>query len=420
MNEHLLSVVKQIITDNGEAIFADPARLKAFFSDLAKDEPKPLRMAFGRCVEAGAYDALKTAADQAERISRKAAIAQRVLDEHGLDVGLCGEALDILEAALFGTASASQQYQPPPPYQPAPPYHQPAPYQPPPGPPYQQSAQDRRMKKRTKAFIAVLGLCLVLVCAVLFAWLRRPRGTDEILYVPESDPLVVLPEVVDDDTDADIIEVPIPEPWQNTKGETVYPIYYRGETAVTLDREEWESWLRDPSLAPLPTLHNNRSFVLTWCHQFAQHEPEPEEVGLMLMNYFEFDWAYLDPANPYYYWTPYPQFWWAGLRKCIEDKKTVCAGYAQLFYLIVKERYPKIKYITAYWFDRERGKKIAHARNLFEDTGEQWDITWLDDRGEDYNPDKIKFDFVGMQKRMAGTFDVGWEIKNLVEGQRPY
>jgi hypothetical protein len=100
MNTNLVSIVKQIITDHGEAVLADPQRLKAFFSDLAKDEPKPLRASFGRCIEEGAYEALKTALDKSERAERKAVIAQRVRDEHGLDTTLCGEALDILEAAL--------------------------------------------------------------------------------------------------------------------------------------------------------------------------------------------------------------------------------------------------------------------------------------------------------------------------------
>jgi hypothetical protein len=101
MNTNLLNIVKQITAGYGEGILADPARLKAFFSDLAKDEPKPLRIAFGRCVEAGAYAALKNAPDAAERAERKTVIAQRLRDEHGLDPALCAEALDILEAALF-------------------------------------------------------------------------------------------------------------------------------------------------------------------------------------------------------------------------------------------------------------------------------------------------------------------------------
>jgi ribosomal protein L40E len=104
MNTNLLNIVKQIITGYGEAVLADPQRLKAFFSDFAKEEPKPLRIAFGRCIEAKAYEALKTAPDAAERAERKAIIAQRMRDEHGLDTALCGEALDILDAALYGTS----------------------------------------------------------------------------------------------------------------------------------------------------------------------------------------------------------------------------------------------------------------------------------------------------------------------------
>jgi hypothetical protein len=101
MNTNLLNIVKRIAAEQGEGILGDPQRLKSFFSDLAKEESKPLRIAFGRCVEAGAYNALKTAQDSAERAEHKTTIAQRVRDEHGLDITLCGEALDILEAALY-------------------------------------------------------------------------------------------------------------------------------------------------------------------------------------------------------------------------------------------------------------------------------------------------------------------------------
>jgi formylglycine-generating enzyme required for sulfatase activity len=116
MNTNLVTIVKQIITGCGEAALADPQRLKALFNDLAKEEPKPLRIAFGRCIEAGAYNALKTAPDSSERAERKATIARRVRDEHELDMALCAEALDILEAALFGVQStvplqAQSEYQ---------------------------------------------------------------------------------------------------------------------------------------------------------------------------------------------------------------------------------------------------------------------------------------------------------------------
>jgi uncharacterized protein YegL len=104
MNTNLLTIVKQIIAGHGEGILGDPRRLKALFSDLAKDEPKPLRIAFGRCIENGAYTALKTAPNAADRAALKAAIAQQMRVKYGLDLALCAEALDILEAALYGTA----------------------------------------------------------------------------------------------------------------------------------------------------------------------------------------------------------------------------------------------------------------------------------------------------------------------------
>jgi hypothetical protein len=261
-----------------------------------------------------------------------------------------------------------------------------------------------------RIFVIVLISCL---CFPSLGCKKSVSGGGPITVVPESDPMQVLPSVVDDETDAKIYEVQTPEP-RVVKGETLYPIYYGSAVAVTRNRTEWESWLRDPSLAPLPNLHNDRSFVLKWCHQFA--DMEPEDVALFLMNYFEYDIKYLHPANPWCY-TNNPTvayFKWDGLRRCIEDKKVVCAGYAQLFYLIVKEKYPGIKYITS--------DEICHARNLFE--GDHWDITWLDDEGRDYNPDKIKFDYVGMQRRISrgynGNVGHDWIVVNLVEGAAPW
>jgi LysM repeat protein len=109
LNTNLLGIVKQIVDGYGETVLTDPRRLKAFFADLAREEPKPLRLAFGRCIEADGYTALKTASGAAERASRKALVAQRLRDEHGLDPILCAEAMDILEAALFGEVSGAPQ-----------------------------------------------------------------------------------------------------------------------------------------------------------------------------------------------------------------------------------------------------------------------------------------------------------------------
>jgi uncharacterized membrane protein YhaH (DUF805 family) len=135
MNTSFLAIIKRIAAEQGEGILADAARLKAIVKDYAQNEPQPLRLAFGRAVEEGAYNALKSAPDAAERASRKAAIVQSLRDNHGLDPALSAEALDILEAALAGAGTATPQYQQP--------YQQPqvAPQSPSASPPpqYQQS-----------------------------------------------------------------------------------------------------------------------------------------------------------------------------------------------------------------------------------------------------------------------------------------
>jgi hypothetical protein len=241
-------------------------------------------------------------------------------------------------------------------------------------------------------------LCFAVLCC---------QDTDENKI---SDPMNVIPATGDDKTDAKTWEVPTPQP-RREGIEIVYPLSYWGEEVVTRNKEEWEGWLQDPSREPLPNLHNDMDFVLTWCHQFAQFEPE--EVGLILMNYFEYDYTYTH-MQPTWSYTAYPQnvyVSWYELRRAIKDKILVCAGYSQLFYLIVREKYPDVKYIES--------DELCHARNYFEK--EHWDITWLDEGGVDYNPDKIKFDFVGMQKRIARGINerVGsdWRIKNLVIGE---
>jgi hypothetical protein len=53
MNINLFNAVKRIVSEQGEAILANPARLKGFISDYAKNEPIADRLAFGRCIEGG-------------------------------------------------------------------------------------------------------------------------------------------------------------------------------------------------------------------------------------------------------------------------------------------------------------------------------------------------------------------------------
>jgi len=101
MNTNLLNIVKQITAKYGEGILAAPARLKPLFADYAKNEAKEDRVAFGRCIEAGAYQELKKtrAADERRRV--KVALANKVHSKTGISLPQCNDALNLLEAVLF-------------------------------------------------------------------------------------------------------------------------------------------------------------------------------------------------------------------------------------------------------------------------------------------------------------------------------
>jgi hypothetical protein len=102
MNTNLLSIVKKITAQYGEDILDDTKRPKAFFSDLARDVPKPLRLAFGKCVENGYHRIRKDTKTAQERREVIDSLSRRLRDEEGLDIALCAEALELLAAALFG------------------------------------------------------------------------------------------------------------------------------------------------------------------------------------------------------------------------------------------------------------------------------------------------------------------------------
>jgi hypothetical protein len=175
MNTNLVTIVKRIIAEQGETVLDNPRRMKAVFSDLAKEEPKPLRLAFGRCIEAGAYTALKNARDGQERREVKAAIAQRVRDEEGLDIAFCNDALNVLEAALFGElktprTSAAAPRPSSPPYREAPLQTEPR----------YQAWQSRQViqpipQKKSKLLLAAIIWQSVIV--LLFFWLVIPIPT---------------------------------------------------------------------------------------------------------------------------------------------------------------------------------------------------------------------------------------------------
>lgn len=100
MNTHFLCIIKQIIAEQGESILADPQRLKGFVRDLAQDVPRPERIAFGRCIQYGAYTALKNSDSSHERQRIKQTLAQKIYEEEGVDKPLCMNTLDMLETII--------------------------------------------------------------------------------------------------------------------------------------------------------------------------------------------------------------------------------------------------------------------------------------------------------------------------------
>jgi len=102
MNTNLLAIVKQIIAEQGEGILDDPKRLKAFFADYAKDEPKQERLAFGRCVEMGCYAELKGCGSVEERQHKKTELATALHRNTGIERPYCADALDLMEVVIFG------------------------------------------------------------------------------------------------------------------------------------------------------------------------------------------------------------------------------------------------------------------------------------------------------------------------------
>jgi formylglycine-generating enzyme required for sulfatase activity len=96
----LLDIIKQIVAKEGEKILSEPRRVSAFFMDLAKDEPKPQKLAFVKCLEHEFAKILKDVAEK-ELPNCKESLAKKLNSEEGLELKLCKEAVDMLCAALF-------------------------------------------------------------------------------------------------------------------------------------------------------------------------------------------------------------------------------------------------------------------------------------------------------------------------------
>jgi len=101
MNANLFAIVNRIVAEQGEGILAEPRRVSAFFADLAKDEPKPQKNAFVKCLEQGFAQTLKNVPEQDRALCRQR-LTQRLHDDEGLDLELCNDTVELLAIVLFG------------------------------------------------------------------------------------------------------------------------------------------------------------------------------------------------------------------------------------------------------------------------------------------------------------------------------
>ena len=110
MNTNLLNIVKQIIAQHGESILTNPSQLKSYISDLARNEPKEDRVAFGRAIEQGFYMELKNA-NPGQYMHVKTSLIKRLQSVTGYDTVRCTEAMNLLEALIAYNASTSGKIQ---------------------------------------------------------------------------------------------------------------------------------------------------------------------------------------------------------------------------------------------------------------------------------------------------------------------
>jgi len=103
----MLNILNRIVAEQGEGILADAKRLFPFFADYAKNEYKEERVAFGRCIEYGAYNELKNTRTADERQRLKATLAVQINAKTGVDRPRCADALDLLEMVIFKTVQQS-------------------------------------------------------------------------------------------------------------------------------------------------------------------------------------------------------------------------------------------------------------------------------------------------------------------------
>jgi len=174
MNTNMLNIVNRIVAEQGEGILTDAKRLFPYFSDYAKNENKEERVAFGRCIEMGAYQELKKTRAPDERQRVKATLATQMNAKTGVARPRCVDALDLLEAVLFKPA---RQPSPPQPQYPPQQVYPPQPQYPPQG----TSPAVKKTKTKKRVWVGIAAAVVVVVLVVNYCF-NRPSVQPE--YTP--------------------------------------------------------------------------------------------------------------------------------------------------------------------------------------------------------------------------------------------
>jgi hypothetical protein len=106
MNTSLLNIIKQIVSQHGVETLNDGQKVKSLLEDFAAGELRPQKNALVACLDRGFAKMLQNIPAN-ERGSTKTKLAERLNLDEGLDMALCSDTLDLLEAALFGGAGVS-------------------------------------------------------------------------------------------------------------------------------------------------------------------------------------------------------------------------------------------------------------------------------------------------------------------------
>jgi hypothetical protein len=107
MNENLFTTLKQITTQYGMLVLNDTKRLNGFLSDLAHKEPKSEKKALVTCLMNGFHTELQNTTEDRQLCKNR--LAQKLHGEEGLDLALCNNTLDLIEAVLFENVTPTVQ-----------------------------------------------------------------------------------------------------------------------------------------------------------------------------------------------------------------------------------------------------------------------------------------------------------------------